>query len=157
MDTEFDDLQRRAWRRRRRHLVEEYEAIQEQSDYALDSAQRLRLERQAQNIAQRIRALDENLAEDNTPAIRPASPAASPTPPSHNQLVKLVDAIRQTFSPGELEDLCFRLDVDAADIAGATHSEKTRGLVLLLQRHNRLPDLMVMLQKLRPTVNWEQS
>jgi hypothetical protein len=68
--TELDSLpnyKRKFLRTRRSNLIEEYEAITGQLDSALEAGQRIRLQRQLDNLEQQIDEIDEQLAGKSQP------------------------------------------------------------------------------------------
>ena len=65
-------------------------------------------------------------------------------------LPRLVEQIRALFNEGELRDLCVDLGLDYENLSGAGKGDKARELVLLMQRLNRLPDLLARVTALRP-------
>lgn len=63
---------------------------------------------------------------------------------------RLLEQIRALFSDSELRDLCLDLAVDYENLPGASKGDKARELILLMQRLNRLPDLVRRATELRP-------
>lgn len=72
----------------------------------------------------------------------------------HANLVTLVKRINNTFNEGELQTLCFELNLPYAELDGRQKGEKARELVLAMQRRRRLPDLLAALRQERPRSNW---
>jgi hypothetical protein len=73
--------------------------------------------------------------------------------PAGNQplnTTRLLEQIRALFSDSELRDLCLDLAVDYENLSGANKADKARELILLMQRTNRLPDLVRRATELRP-------
>jgi hypothetical protein len=70
---------------------------------------------------------------------------------SVNQIRQLREILEKSFSLSELRTLCFDLSVDYDDLPGDTKSDKTRGLVEYLVRRDRVNELILAIQKLRPS------
>ena len=62
--------------------------------------------------------------------------------------------IAKYFTISELQDLCYRLDIDYEDLPGRTISVKARELVMYGIRHGITNSLLGQLQKLRPNDEW---
>lgn len=75
--------------------------------------------------------------------------------PSQDIQVMIADFIRAGFSPDELRQLCFALNVEYDDLPGETHTAKTRELVKYMVRRNRFVDLLQECQKQRLFIGWE--
>lgn len=73
----------------------------------------------------------------------------APRPPD---LPRLLEQIRALFNEGELRDLCVDLGLDYENLGGASKGDKARELVLLMQRLNRLPELLARVTALRPHI-----
>jgi hypothetical protein len=71
------------------------------------------------------------------------------------RLVLLTDLINRYFSVENMEDLCFRLHLDYHELPGQSKLAKVRNLVLKMDRKARIPELVALLQQLRPNVEWE--
>ena len=67
-------------------------------------------------------------------------------------LPRLLEGIRALFNEGELRDLCVDLGLDYENLGGASKGDKARELVLLMQRLNRLPELVDRVRVLRPHI-----
>lgn len=65
---------------------------------------------------------------------------------------KLAIIISTYFDDNEIQDICFRLDVDYEELAGQTKSAKARNLVQHMKRRNRLDELMFKVRQLRPNI-----
>lgn len=72
------------------------------------------------------------------------------------QLVQLRQLLADRFDEGELRTLCFDLGVDYEDLPAEGRSNKARELAAYLDRHDRIPDLLEVGQRLRPEINWRQ-
>lgn len=75
----------------------------------------------------------------------------------HANLVKLFEKVDRHFNEGELRDLCFHLHVNDEDLRGGSKRDKARELVLLMDRHGRLPDLLQQVAIARPKVTWRDA
>ena len=71
-------------------------------------------------------------------------------------LKKLRQLIASRFNEGELDQLCFELDVAHEDLPGEGHGVKVIELIALMERSNRLPELVEMVSILRPQANWPE-
>ncbi len=50
--------------------------------------------------------------------------------------------------------LCFELNIDFENLAGATKKDKVRELLQHCQRYGRLEELQTEVGKLRPRIDW---
>lgn len=75
--------------------------------------------------------------------------------PAHDNLVKLYQKIDRHFDESELQDLCFRLNVDFDNLPGSGKRDKARELVKFMDRHGRLPQLVETAAKLRLHIAWQ--
>ena len=66
----------------------------------------------------------------------------------------LRDGIIESFSLGELDSLCFDLGVRYESLSGDTIDKKAKELIAYCQRRQRLRDLVLRLQQLRPARTW---
>lgn len=73
-----------------------------------------------------------------------------------NALSRLDDQIANHFNLSELQDLCFKVDINFENLAGSTLNDKTLELVRYCQRHRRLNELLALLSELRPMVEWPE-
>lgn len=73
----------------------------------------------------------------------------------HNLLVHLRQVLADRFSPGDLQTLCFDLDIPYEDLSGDEHRLKTLNLIKMLERTNRIDELIGFGQKIRPDVPWQ--
>ncbi len=76
---------------------------------------------------------------------------------THANLVNLFEKVDRHFNDSELRDLCFRLNVDNEDLKGGGKREKARELVMQMNRHGRLSDLLQQVGIVRPKVNWQDT
>lgn len=65
----------------------------------------------------------------------------------------LFELIRAHFNANELQDLCFQLNIDYADLPGETRQDKTRELVSYGERHGLVPELIEKFTALRPRIS----
>lgn len=70
--------------------------------------------------------------------------------------VQLSDQINDYFNAEELEDLCFRLNIQYDNLPGNTNSAKARELTDYCRRHGRFSDLVTLCRQLRPHVLWAE-
>ena len=73
----------------------------------------------------------------------------------HNLLVHLRQVLADRFSPSDLQTLCFDLDVPYENLSGDEHRLKVLNLVQMLERTNRIDELINFGQKIRPDVPWQ--
>lgn len=76
------------------------------------------------------------------------------SPAGLNPLIKIREELIATFDLEELREIAFLLDVEFDDLAGTGPTAKSRELVKLLDRQERLPDLAQVAQRQRPNVDW---
>jgi tetratricopeptide (TPR) repeat protein len=81
-------------------------------------------------------------------------PVALSEEPSEIDTVNLHRQLTEYFNEEELRDLCFRLDVDYADLPGAGKAGKARELITYHERRRTLPALVEMCRELRPNAEW---
>ena len=85
---------------------------------------------------------------------RGATAVAQPQVP-HNLLVHLRQVLVDRFSPGDLQTLCFDLNVPYENLSGEEHRLKVLNLIQTLERTNRIDELIAFGQKIRPDVPWQ--
>lgn len=73
----------------------------------------------------------------------------------HNLLVHLRQVLSDRFSPGDLQTLCFDLSVPYENVPGDEHRLKVLNLLQMLERTNRIDELIDFGQKIRPDVPWQ--
>ena len=73
----------------------------------------------------------------------------------HNLLVHLRQVLADRFSPSDLQTLCFDLDVPYENLSGDEHRLKVLNLVQMLERTNRIDELINFGRKIRPDVPWQ--
>lgn len=69
---------------------------------------------------------------------------------------RLRQLISQYFSLSELRTLMFDLNIDFEEFGDRSKSGLTRELILYLERHQRIPELIKALERQRPNVDWSQ-
>jgi hypothetical protein len=72
----------------------------------------------------------------------------------HSFLQELRQLLTTHFSYPELNTLCFDLSIVYDDLPGERRTDKAQELIEYLYRRQRLPDLITLLQRERPKVNW---
>jgi hypothetical protein len=77
-----------------------------------------------------------------------------PQPDDHNVMRKVRQLISQFFDDNELRDLCFDLDIQYENLPGDNKLGKVRELLQYVTRHQKLPDLMETLKRLRSELPW---
>jgi hypothetical protein len=75
-------------------------------------------------------------------------------PPEQIDVIALRQLLASHFNIGELQDLCFDLNIDFENLPGQMKSDKARELVAHAQRHGRLADVISQVRRLRPLVAW---
>jgi len=75
---------------------------------------------------------------------------------SQTYLTQLLQVLDERFSEGELQTLCFYLDIDYDSLSGEGKSGKARELVKYLRRRNRIDDLVETGTGLRPDIPWPE-
>ncbi len=73
------------------------------------------------------------------------------------QKIELLNMLRDYFNDSELRDICFSLDIDYESLPGTSKMDKSRELITHLERHKRIPDLLSICARLRPSVSWHES
>ncbi|MCA9931340.1 MAG: phosphotransferase [Anaerolineales bacterium] len=59
------------------------------------------------------------------------------------------------FTLADMEEMCFKLNIEPEDIPGKGRSAKAREFIMHLKRHGRLEELPPLMQAMRPRVNWQ--
>lgn len=72
----------------------------------------------------------------------------------NQQRVGLRTLLENSFNEDELSTLCFDLGVEFENIGGETKIDKSREIVTMFERKQRLDDLIEACRRLRPTVDW---
>lgn len=69
-------------------------------------------------------------------------------------LPALREQIISAFNDNELQDICFEMRVDYEIVDGTNKSAKARELITFLSRRGRIPELILICQKQRPSMEW---
>ena len=77
--------------------------------------------------------------------------------PTSSYLVRLREGLVKCFNEGELQSLCFDMQVDYDSLPGQGKENKARELVSYLQRRGRLSELVETCSKIRPHFPWKES
>ena len=95
---------------------------------------------------------------DPTTPINAARANAAPDPARWQKyLVKLSRILNDKFAPYELKDICWQLGIDYDNLPGAAKLEKARELVEYLDNRDRIPDLVSLGKRERPSVSWDDA
>lgn len=70
-------------------------------------------------------------------------------------LVLLIREMSNHFNLEEIRVLCFELNINYDDLPGEVRSAKIRELVLYLERRGMIPELLDVLTRYRPTIDWD--
>ena len=70
------------------------------------------------------------------------------------ELIELHHKIVKCFNVSEFIQLCFELDVDHELLNGQNKGDRSRELIGHMQRRDRLPELVLACQRLRPNETW---
>ena len=66
----------------------------------------------------------------------------------------LLDNLSRWCSLDEVEDFCFRLDINYDNLPGDTIAAKSRELIMYVERRNRIDELAAVGKRLRPDLTW---
>jgi Flp pilus assembly protein TadD len=99
------------------------------------------------------------------PALAPSPPASAPTldaapgpeAPRREYLIQLRQTLVSRFQEGELQTLCFDLDVDYEGLRGEGKEDKARELIKYLRDRQRIPELVDTGKRLRPDIAWDDA
>jgi len=75
----------------------------------------------------------------------------------HPQRVKLRQSLVDSFGDDDLRTLCFDLQVDYENLPAEGKAGKVRELVAQLERTGRIPELVEMCCKVRPSIAWADA
>jgi hypothetical protein len=67
---------------------------------------------------------------------------------------ELLRLLMTHFSRAELHTLCFAIGINDDDLPGETRTEQARELINLLTRQKRVPELLELVRRERPSVQW---
>jgi len=90
--------------------------------------------------------------QSNMATVSSATPNVGQAPV---QKARLRDQMAQYFDMGEIDDLCFDLNVDCENLPGAGKIAKIRELIEFMERNNRLRELIETCKRKRPFLSWE--
>jgi formylglycine-generating enzyme required for sulfatase activity len=76
-------------------------------------------------------------------------------PQGHNPLSDLRLLLENRFDVSELRALCFDLGIEYDGLAGPRKTSRVTDLVALLNRQNRIPELVEVGRQLRPDIDWK--
>jgi len=88
------------------------------------------------------------------PVHRPAGRVVEKIRAERSPVLLLHGTITKLFNNSELDNLAFRLEIIADELAGETREERARALVEYAMRHGRLTELLAVCRELRPSANW---
>ena len=71
--------------------------------------------------------------------------------------IAFLDRLTNSFSEGEIRNICVDLQIDYESLPDIGKSNKSRELFLYLERRNRLEELYEICDKLRPDIDWDCS
>lgn len=87
----------------------------------------------------------------------PAAATPSNPSPSTMTLAQFNKLLRELFSESDLQDFCLALRVDYESLPGDSKADKTRELILELQRRGRIPHLLTLVKQERPHISWPDT
>lgn len=73
---------------------------------------------------------------------------------SASYLTELHQLLSKHFNLADIQDLCFRLNVDYESVSGEEKPSRIRALLLGLGRNGRLADLVTLAREQRPHITW---
>src|SRR6185436_18221077 len=74
---------------------------------------------------------------------------------SQRELTRLHEILTERFDLEELRTLCFRLGIDYDNLRSEGKSGKARELVVFLEHHDRIGELIAIDERLRPDEAWD--
>lgn len=85
--------------------------------------------------------------------------AATPSNPSPSTmtLAQFNGLLRKQFNESELKDVCLTLQVDYELLPGNSKADKSRELILYLQRRGRVSHLLSLVKQERPHIPWPDT
>lgn len=66
----------------------------------------------------------------------------------------LLSLLATNFNAGEINELCFELNISYEDLGESGHRNKVRELITYCTRHGRLPQLVIKAKEKRPHIEW---
>lgn len=73
---------------------------------------------------------------------------------SNTYLSQLYEFIKRYFNLADLQDLCFKLNIDYESLAGDEKPSRIRSFIVMLAQNSRLPELTTLLRTERPAITW---
>ena len=67
---------------------------------------------------------------------------------------ELVQGVAVHFNLDEIDNLAFAVSLEPENLEGTTRDTRARSLVQTMKRHNRLGELVEVLERERPMVDW---
>ncbi len=96
---------------------------------------------------------DYSYDDDPVPLTPPFAPPV-PAPTTTIDRVRLRQILIEYFNDEELRDLLFEMNWDYENLPGTGKSGKARELIAMAERHQRLPELIAHIKRLRPQIAW---
>lgn len=100
-----------------------------------------------EEIRHRISDIESRLANLSTPVENVET--------IHKAYQEISKILTTRFNKPELKELCFYLNIDIHELEGERKSEKANSLLVYLHQHNRLIDLIRVINNIRPDIQWE--
>ena len=114
-----------------------------------------RLAKLADELGREVKNLENNRFENAKLSIQTLSQNVDASAKYTINKYILAQELIKYFSREELEVLCFELNIKYGDLRKGTLSESTRDLLEYLERRNQISDLLKLLKRNRPNVNWD--
>lgn len=73
----------------------------------------------------------------------------------HDHLIKLYKLIAKHLDADEFRNLCFEVNIPPGELQGDVISSKAASLVQYLEKQERIPELVIILKKWYPRIDWE--
>lgn len=70
---------------------------------------------------------------------------------------ELIDAVANRFSIDEINALAHDVDLEPENLTGVRRIDRAHSLVATMHRQGRLPELMRVLRKERPYIEWPEA
>ncbi|MBL7798238.1 MAG: hypothetical protein JNJ90_17220 [Saprospiraceae bacterium] len=65
--------------------------------------------------------------------------------------IEIYETLKKRYNDSEFKEMCFSLGIDYENLGGATRNDKMLELVMLLERRERLPEIIHILSPQRAT------
>ena len=131
---------RQALERRRAALIEEYQAASAQLDRALSDVDRLRIQRQVDDLEKQIAQLERELDQGSAPQ-GDAAPSPALDPAAVNQ-TRLRTAMVGAYGLADLKLLCEDMGLDDENLPASTLEGKVLELIRYMRRRGRYEELV---------------